>query len=167
MRNKEFSKLCFYNALIKLSRKQPYNDIGISEICTEAGFNRSTFYRTYKSKEDILKEKISSLMAEYYEYCSNHHMSDHENIRYLFSFYRKNGEAIALLHNAGLDDILGELGLRNFPMNTRYKDNKYAKTFISGGYLAILLKWMEGNMKESDEEMATKVIELFNIFTQP
>ncbi|UKI50017.1 MAG: hypothetical protein L6U99_00720 [Clostridium sp.] len=44
MKSKEFSKDCFYNALISLLDEEEFADIQISEICHKAGFNRSTFF---------------------------------------------------------------------------------------------------------------------------
>ena len=43
-------------ALISLCGKKAYYDITIQEICRQAGLNRSTFYRYYETKDDMLRE---------------------------------------------------------------------------------------------------------------
>ncbi len=43
-------------ALISLCGKKAYYDITIQEICLQAGLYRSTFYRYYDTKDDMLRE---------------------------------------------------------------------------------------------------------------
>ena len=43
-------------ALISLCGKKAYYDITIQEICRQAGLYRSTFYRYYDTKDDMLRE---------------------------------------------------------------------------------------------------------------
>lgn len=159
MRTRIFSKECFYNALKDLCRKYPYEEIRISQICMAAGFNRSTFYRNYHTKEDILKDKVTSLMTDYYEHCKENHFSTYQSLAYLFFFYRKNGDAITLMHKAHMDDLLLELSLQNFPDLASHRD-KYEKSFIAGGYLSILLHWLDNGMQEADDVMALNVLRL-------
>lgn len=154
MRTTEFSKSCFYNALISLCKLCEYKDIQITQLCKKAGFNRSTFYRIYETKDDILKEKAGELMNAYYEQCKNRGYTDYENIVSLFSFYRINGEVFTLMHQAHLDDELRRLSVLHFPADTKHKDDEYKKVFIASGYLAVVLRWLENGMIESDEEMA-------------
>lgn len=162
MRTTKFSKSCFYNALISLCKSCEYKDIQITQLCKKAGFNRSTFYRAYETKDDILIEKASELMNRYYEQCKNRGYTDYENIVSLFSFYRINGEVFSLMHKAHLDDELRKLSILNFPADTKHKDDEYKKVFIASGYLAVVLRWLENGMKESDEEMARCIWKLHN-----
>ena len=43
------------DALLMLMAKKDYANITISEITQKAGVNRSTFYRNFISKDDIIK----------------------------------------------------------------------------------------------------------------
>ena len=43
-------------ALISLCGKKAYYDITIQVICRQAGLYRSTFYRYYDTKDDMLRE---------------------------------------------------------------------------------------------------------------
>ena len=58
MRTNKFSKKCFFEALLRLYHQKSYPEIQISEICREAGYNRSTFYRIYPSKEALLLDTV-------------------------------------------------------------------------------------------------------------
>lgn len=160
MRNKQFSKACFYNALEGLCNEYPYEEVQISQICQKAGFNRSTFYRTYQTKEDILKEKIGELIHEYTQYCKDKELDSYQSVVYMFSFYRKNSQAFRLMYAAHLDNLMRQVSLEKFPMDTHHGDDEYKKIFILSGYLAVLEHWLKTGMKESDEDMAKHIYAL-------
>lgn len=160
MRNKQFSKACFYNALAALCLEYPYDEVQISQICQKAGFNRSTFYRTYQTKEDILKEKIVELIKEYNEDCKNKKLDKYQSVVYMFSFYRKNSEAFKLMHTAHLDSLMQQVSLEKFPLDTQHGCGEYKKIYVLGGYLAVLTHWLETGMNESDETMAKNIYDL-------
>ena len=50
------TKECLYTALLLLMEKKPYEDITITEIAKKAGVSRMSYYRLYKSKDDILEQ---------------------------------------------------------------------------------------------------------------
>ena len=54
METKEFTKNCIMDALIQLMHTKDYNDITITDITKRAGVSRMSYYRNYKSKDDIL-----------------------------------------------------------------------------------------------------------------
>ena len=46
------------DALLSLPEKKPLEDISVSELCDGAGVGRTSFYRNFACKEDILKAYI-------------------------------------------------------------------------------------------------------------
>lgn len=54
----------FYNALTALMERKSYEDITISAISDEAGISRMTFYRNFKSKDDILVSHLNSVIED-------------------------------------------------------------------------------------------------------
>ncbi len=66
MSTKNFSQECFYDALISLSNSCDINEINIKQICKKAGYNRSTFYRHFSSKEDIVIQKVNNLIINWH-----------------------------------------------------------------------------------------------------
>lgn len=161
MRTKQFSKACFYNALEELCREYPYEEVQISQVCQKAGFNRSTFYRNYRTKEDILKEKMRELIVQYNGLRKTKNTDDFQSIVLLFSFYRENRTAINLIHRAHLDDMLRKLGEQNFPAESEHSANEYEKIFITSGFLAVILRWLNTGMKETDEYMAEHIYKIY------
>ena len=46
------------NTLINLLKERPIAEISISEICQNACVGRTSFYRNYETKEDVIKKYI-------------------------------------------------------------------------------------------------------------
>ena len=60
----------FDKALLSLLEKKPFEYITISEICEDAGVNRSTFYLHYENTADLLKEATTYLLDNFASYFS-------------------------------------------------------------------------------------------------
>ena len=67
METKEFTKNCIMDALIQLMHTKDYNDITITDITKRAGVSRMSYYRNYKSKDDILLDYMYRILKEYVE----------------------------------------------------------------------------------------------------
>ena len=50
----DYMKHYIIEALFKLMAKQDYNSVTITDIAKKAGVGRATFYRYFKSKEEII-----------------------------------------------------------------------------------------------------------------
>ncbi|MDR0637329.1 MAG: TetR/AcrR family transcriptional regulator [Spirochaetaceae bacterium] len=53
--------------LFILMRKKPFAAISIGEIAEKAGVNRSTYYRNFNSKDDIIKYFYNKITFEHLE----------------------------------------------------------------------------------------------------
>ncbi|MCT4631657.1 MAG: TetR/AcrR family transcriptional regulator [Firmicutes bacterium] len=67
----DYSRNLFVNALIKLSKHKSFNNISIKDLCDNAGVSRPTFYRNYKSKEDIFRAHLTNIYTISLEEISN------------------------------------------------------------------------------------------------
>lgn len=50
-----------YSALVELMKEKSFEEIKVSDICTKALINRSTFYSHYKDKYELLASWINDL----------------------------------------------------------------------------------------------------------
>lgn len=55
-------------AMLKLLEKKDFLEISVSEICQEAGVNRSTFYDHYLNTYDLLKETQKGIMNDFHNH---------------------------------------------------------------------------------------------------
>ena len=53
------------NALLESLKKLPFNKITVGTLCTKARINRTTFYKHYRDKFDLLDNYISRTMDEF------------------------------------------------------------------------------------------------------
>ena len=60
----------FDKALLSLLEKKPFEYVTISELCEEAGVNRSTFYLHYENTADLLKEATAYVLDNFASYFS-------------------------------------------------------------------------------------------------
>ena len=52
-------------AVLRLLRDKPLQEITISEICDEAGIGRTSFYRNFESREDVIRKYILRSLKEW------------------------------------------------------------------------------------------------------
>ena len=163
MRTNTFSKKCFFNALLKLYHEKPYAEIQISEICREAGYNRSTFYRIYNSKEQLLLDGFQEeYVKRYYAMIpplkTGYGEEYIQNVRLLFAFLRQNPDFPLLMRDAHLLNEMFLLFRDVFPYaSDRSEEADYTRNFLAAGYLAIIYKWLDDGMKKTDAQMAKLV----------
>ena len=164
MRTNLFSKKCFFESLIKLSKENDYNTIQISDICKEAGYNRSTFYRIYSSKDELLVDGFNTFYVnEYYASVNNSSFGKDyiKNVTLLFSYIRSHSEIFLLMHKAQLDYKMFKMFCNVFPLARNYgKDQRYYIYYQASGYLGVITEWLLDGMKESDEYMGNLVAEI-------
>ena len=163
MSTKNFSQECFYVALISLSNSCDINEINIKQICKKAGYNRSTFYRHFSSKEDIVIQKVNNLIINWHSSLNLELGYEFENFVKLFEYFRVNSEAFVLMHKMNLDEEL--LRLSHQYLYTNFEVDEYDTTFINNGILAVIYRWVESGMNESNEFMAKLLLKYLTIDT--
>ena len=52
-----------FEAYYELLKKQAYQDINVCDICTKAGVSRMSFYRNFKSKDDLTQKAIERIIS--------------------------------------------------------------------------------------------------------
>ncbi len=160
MNTNNFSKECFYDALISLYKENDFCSINVKQICKKAGYNRSTSYRHYTSKEDIILQKIKALVYNWHSSLNNEIGYEFENFVNLFDYFRTNSEAFVIMHKMNLDDEL--LLLSREYLYNNFEVEEYDSVFINNGILAVVFSWIDNGMKESNEYMAKLLSKYLN-----
>lgn len=166
MRTNKFSKKCFFDALLKLYHVKPYAEIQITDICKEAGYNRSTFYRIYPSKEALLLDGFrEEYVMKYYgtipSLTSGYGDEYIHNVELLFAFIRKNPDFFLMMREAHLLNEMFLLFREFYPHNDK-EDEKafYSRNFLSAGYLSVIYQWLDDDMRQSDCHMANMIADI-------
>lgn len=159
------------NALLTLMKKKKFSDISVSDIIRESQVARTSYYRNYDSKEDIIDsyiEKIHSGLHENFIFESNtdniRSVINEKNLITSLKYYKKYANEILLLYDAGFGSQLleklnefSEIELGDMPADSVYRYNLY---LLTGAAFNFMIQWMKNGMKESPEE----IIQIFKRF---
>lgn len=149
-------------ALIQLMKKKPFAHISISEIAKVAGVNRSSIYRNFNSKEQILNDYITTLYSNYFhEEDVLHRFSEQADIQHFlvprFRFIKQNREFFTVLQKNNLLYYIFEQMEPELVLLLSGRDasiSEYYLAMFSGAYAGTVRQWITNDFKESEEEMA-------------
>lgn len=144
------------NALLALLEEKPLHGISISELCNAAEVGRTSFYRNFETKEDILKAHIRHLFQGWTdEWKQSADLSLDGLIYLVFSHFEANRDFYSLLNKRGLIDLMKDiiLNLCGF-----YPEQEVVSAY-SSAYAAFFLYgwievWFRRGMRETAEELA-------------
>ena len=141
-------------AMLSLLKEKPLVEITISELCDRASVGRTSFYRNFQEKEDILKEYIRRMFQAWMDALAEDPPLD-EVIRVMFSHFEAHQAFYALLHERGLIWLLKDVILSVCGFHPEQEAvNAYASAFVAYSLYGWVEVWFLRGMKESAEEMA-------------
>lgn len=150
----EFIKECITTALLQMLKKQPMENISITELTKKAGVGRVSFYRNFESKEDVIRKHLGILIKKWgveFEKSGN----PDTLIESLFSHYYKHKELFILLYRRGLAHI----SLKNVldvcgPTAEQDNLTAYTRAWFCHGLYGWIEEWFKRGMTETPAEMA-------------
>ena len=145
------------NTLVLFMKEKPFAEISIQELCDRAGVGRSSFYRYYTSKEEVM---ISLLLHEWYawrraEGAKDYSIISHESARSFIRHVFATRELFELIHQNGLDRLFPVIVESNESM--KKNKNHYMVAFFCYGVFGILRDWYMGGCVESEEDLIAVV----------
>ena len=97
------------DAFRKLLQERPVEEISISELCSEAGVGRASFYRNFNRKEDVLKGYINRLLEQWKRECEEKENCPlSEMMGLLFAHFERYREFYSLVNERNLIYLLKE-----------------------------------------------------------
>lgn len=146
-------------ALLNLMRKKAFSEIKVTEIVKLAGVGRTSFYRNFESKEDVLKKHINRLYSEYF---LTHKLPDmsvekerRSHMLSRFRFVKQNADFFVLLNK---NNLLYEI-FESIDNSTLEKiatidvKNRYSAAFMSSACVGVIKEWINRKFKETEEEL--------------
>ena len=162
------TKRLLQEALFRLLEQMPLDKISITQLCTEAGINRATFYRHYETPSDMLLQ----MQIDFSRQLQQHHPA--ENIsdlpQYIESLltdlYEHADEIKVFLKNNTSSDLLTfishtfELFLNQYNFSTKLDADslKLLAAFTTGGSYHMLRQWLLGEIEKTPKEMTDLII---------
>jgi len=149
----ERSREWLCKSLLSLMKEKPYSEITILEIAQRADLNRRTFYRHFKSKDEILSYQVQQLADQYDKsLVRDYQLPTEEVARAFLTICQENREFCGLLRKHRLmplfldqlNDIFVEFHRKYHTESMSYqsKDEPYAIAFFVGGFWNIVNYWL-------------------------
>lgn len=166
----------FIQALFALMAEESYAQITVSELAQRAQYDRRTFYRYFKTKEDVLYLYCATLLREMASAMSGRGpLTPHSGFLSYFEFWCRHRDFLLLLERHDLLSALSEkqdqllyqnVGLLvhdGLPgkLNENSEFSQYAYYFTLGGLWASAVLWVRTGMKQTPEQLTQHVIRSF------
>lgn len=139
-------------ALLRLMETREYQTISISDLASAAQVSRSSIYRNFADKDDILRRYLQSMIKEWgqgFEAAPGQDFSDS-----LLRHFYMNRDFYLLLYRSGLSWMLHE----NIKAACGLKADMppvlaYGTASIAGALFGWVDEWISRGMKETPEEL--------------
>ena len=152
-----FLKECLADALIQLLETKPLEKITIPEIASLAGVGRTTYFRNFSSKEEMLVYKIIVLWERWAEAhkvkIKRRYTTD--NALTFFEFNYSIRSLLLLLYRRNLQSALfATFYSYMMPQEGAEPMDSYKSSFYSYGLFGLLDQWIMRGFAETPEQMA-------------
>lgn len=168
------TKKSLSKSLIYLLSKNAITEIDVSQLCTYAGVNRTTFYKHYNSLYDLLNELINEFFKkiEILFLKVNESENTTSKIALLLKYLKQNREFVSvIMNNNTLTTISQRLITLDFidsliKTNIQYRksvyinDNYYIDFIISGWY-AVIKRWVNENCALDENTLARLLTSIY------
>ena len=155
----DYLKECMGTALLELMDEKPIEKISIEEMTARADVGRSTYFRYFKSKDEVRSVKLVMLWTRFateqgFE-SLNPGPSNRDVVLLFFEFLYSIKDINNKIRNAGHSEAILQAFLDILKLQER-KDSfeVYTTSFIAYGLFGIGNSWMGRKYQESPEEMA-------------
>lgn len=160
----EYLKECMGTALLELMKEKPIEKISIEEMTARADVGRSTYFRYFKTKDEVLVFKILCLWNRFSEesHITDYQADMHKTAQMFFEFCFSIRDINDLLYRTGhqkviLDAYLKILdsGKQEEDITTYYKQNGTAYALYG-----IVNAWIMRGYKETPAQMVEILYDL-------
>ncbi len=160
--NEESNKLtreCIQTALVELIAVKPFDKITVTELVKRSGVSRMSFYRNYKTKEDVILDICADLEKHLSESLEGKAFENDPRQWFLkfFGKVRTYEKEVALLFSSNMPQSMSfKLLCSAINVFTELSSGEDEYTIYAwvGALTGIVFRWLSEGMKESPEEMA-------------
>ena len=151
----------FQITLMKMMKKQKYQEITVTSLCTEMEIPRKTFYRYFDTLEDVLYMVIDNALTE-----SFLHLEIKIDMIGFFLYWKKHKELLDILEKSSLSYLLVNRlyeRIQIYPQKKEVSDDEMIYSGYVSAIMTVLLIWHHSGMKQSVEEMSQTIHNMFRI----
>ena len=167
MKEKNLTRDYIYESFFKLLETDSFEKISISDITNKAGVSRMSFYRNFKSKDDLVKQSLNLIASHLQELIKNvETKNEYTVIKCFFEAFKAYKIFLMALSNSpiskSITDITKNKLIENLPEDKFNKTAKYLPVFYYSAIISVMFEWLKNGCEESPEEMARFICSLTN-----
>ena len=155
----DYLKECMGTALLELMKEKPIEKISIEEMTAKADVGRSTYFRYFKSKDEVLSFKITCLWKRFSDEhgATNFATGSYDGIRLFFEFCLSTRPICDLLYSADRQYVILNFYLQEAASIVANADAKthYFIQFITYGLFGLMNAWVLRGYKDTTAEEAS------------
>ena len=167
------TKNYIFEAFFDLLSKQSINEINISSVCNKAGVSRMSFYRNFKSKDDLITKSLERILQNLKNNLAEYsHLNQYIVTKEIFSISLKYNKITKAFKNTDyMNKFLDSISDKIFSFAPEDKINptkRYIPIFYFSALAGVLNFWINNNSQETPEEMARCICSIakFPIFSE-
>lgn len=157
-----------FRTLVELAGREDWPRLTVTELIERSGVARASFYRNFKSIEDLITYGIERMAQLYHEgkpLCGEDFHSRQAMV-YNFRFYKEHSGLVLAFHKAKLStsllDVITDCEIDacgDMPVSSI---SRYELYFFSGAFYNMMLCWLENGARETPEAMADEFLRIVN-----
>lgn len=154
-------KQSIIDSFLLLLKDSDYEQITISEITGTAGVNRSTYYRHFTSKDNIICAYYENLLVEHMQTTPLPDLAEMEGyLCKLFLIMAEHKDELLLIYRSGRSHLLLHVFNQYFIDKSNRTDD--LRTYYhAGGIFNCNLFWFEHDMDTEPRELAALAVSAF------
>ena len=166
------TKRLLKEGLLRLMEKKSIHKISISELCAEAGINRSTFYRYYNLPKDLLldieREVMEGIHMDSWEirnmrdivhYCERILTYMEQNAPILKVLMRNNSDEHLTRMLNTFCDLAFRLKLPILPVQEMDEESlRLCSAYTVGGIFCLMREWLLQEVPKTAQEVSALVL---------
>lgn len=155
-----------FSTLIEFTGDRDWSRLTVSELIEKSGVARASFYRNFKSVEELIDYGIQKMARCYHEGRPLLDKNPHSRavMLYKFQFYKEYADLVLAFHRAKvattLLDVITDCEIAACGDMSINSISKYELYYFSGAFYNMLLCWLEGGTKETPEDMADEFLRI-------
>ncbi len=155
-------------ALIEFAQQKDWSKVTVTELIEKSGVARASFYRNFRSVEEIIDYGIGEMARRYHDGmpADTHDPHSLVSMLYKFRFYQEYADLVLAFHRAKVSttllDIITDCEIDNRGDMSSSSISRYELYYYAGAFYNMMLSWLEGGMKETPEDMAEEFLRISN-----
>ncbi len=145
-----------------------YDEISVSDLCSQMAIPRKSFYRYFSSKEGALHALIDHALMDYESFAGPEHLEGDRTLpldmERLFTYWKHNKQLLDVLARSGLSGVLiqraiafsvseGTLPRRFLPEEAKNLV-EHITMFAVCGLMSMVIQWHHDGFPQSPKQMA-------------